>query len=159
MNVYISTFILLYGHFLPAYKTIEVVDEKNSKTNYDGNIRNIAQRSKNPKDNQDDIVCRIGYCIPRTATEGEINRHKACCDRERTRQQVCGVEMPENEIEYNGHGGGENEHKDGFFFADMIDFYLCFVAFIGVSEPRYEGKNSHRHCHTKICYHFAVITE
>ena len=159
MFSYISTFILPSGHLFPTYESVDIIHKKHCKADDDGNIRNIRYGCKNPENDENDIVCRISYRIPRTAAEGEINRHKTCCNGECARQQICGVEMSENKIKNNGYGGGENEHKNRFFFADVIYFHFCFVAFIGVSEPRNKSKNSHRHCHTEIRYHFSVVIE
>lgn len=147
------------GHSFPAYEAVEVVDEKNNKTNYDGNIGNIAQCGKNPEDNQHNIVCGIGKGIICTAPESKIDGNEACCNRNGARNYICGAEIFKNEIENGGNGGGENEHKDYFFSADFIYSDFRFFAFIGISQPRYEGEYRHRARHSQIGYHFAVIVE
>jgi hypothetical protein len=52
--------VLSFGHFFPIYEAVKVVDEKNDETDDDGYIRCVMHCGKNPQNNQDDIVCRIG---------------------------------------------------------------------------------------------------
>ena len=120
----ISTVILPCGRSFPVYEAVEVVDEEDNKTNYDGNIRNIGQCGKNPEDNQNDIVCGVSEGIICTAPECEINGNEACCDRNGARNYICRAEVFKNEIKNNGNGGGENEHKYSFFYAYLIYFYF-----------------------------------
>ena len=76
---------------LPIDKAVEVVDEKGKKANDDGKITDIGKGSKDPQNDEYDVVSGVGKRVIGTAAEGEINRKEAGCHRKRGRKKICRV--------------------------------------------------------------------
>ena len=55
---------------LPAYKSIDVIDQKGNKADNNRKIPNVCYAGKYPKPNENPIVGGISQCKIGTSTEG-----------------------------------------------------------------------------------------
>ena len=146
-----------FGYSFPIYEAVNVVNEKNSKADYNGKIGDIRHCRHYPENNQNYIVCCICNRKVCTSAEGEINRNETGCNGQCAEKEIYRIEVFEDVIENNGNNSGQNKHKNGFFFAYVINFNLGFFAFIRIFKPRNQRKSRHGTRHADIGYHFSVI--
>ena len=150
-------FALPHFHFLPAEIAVDIVDQKGNKAHDNRDIANVGHAGKHPQNNQHHVVGSVGKGKERASAESEIDGDKAGGDGKGAGDDVGGIKMRQDEIKHSGNKGGADPHPYRFRFADGVDLNLCFVALIGIAEPRDEGKDRHRHGHAEIGDHFAVI--
>lgn len=150
-------FALPHFHFLPAEIAVDIVDQKGDKANNNRNIANVGHARQYPQNNQHHVVGGIRQGKEGASAKSKIDRNKAGGDGKGAGDDVGGIEMRQDEIKHGGNNGGANPHPHRFRLADGVDLNLCFVALIGIAKPRDEGKDRHRHGHTEIGEHFAVI--
>ena len=153
----LSAFALHFFHFAPADISVYVIDQKRRKANRNADIAWVIYACHYPQNNQHNVIGGISQRKQRTSSEGKINGNKAGCNGHGTRYYISGVKMLQNKIKNYRYGCRSKAHKHGFFFAHCVDLNLRFIALVRVFQPRYQRKNSHRHSHTKVSNHLAVI--
>ena len=154
---YISVFLLMFFHYFPVYKGVNIIEQKCRKANCNRYVFYIFKTCENPENNENNIVTGVGKRKIRTSSECEINRNKTRSDRKRARNQICCIEISENEIKNSRYRSRKAEHKYNFFPAQAVDFNLRLFSFIRMTQPCNKRKSRHRHRHTEISYHLAVI--
>lgn len=83
---------LPFLYFSPIYEAVNIVREERHETNHNRNIRYIFNCRQSSQNYQNDVVRRVIHRIKRTSSECEIHREETRRNRNRTRNNVFGVE-------------------------------------------------------------------
>ena len=69
--------LLSFLHPLPAYKTVNIVEEECHKADENGNIWYVRERRNAPENDQDEIVKCVGKRKIGASPECEVDRNEA----------------------------------------------------------------------------------
>ena len=122
-------------HALPADKSIDIIEEEGGKADNNGKIAKLRHTRQCPEYNQHQIIGGIGDREIWISSECEVDRKKACGNRNRAWDKVCGMEISEDSIKGCGDGCGKHPHQADFSAAEGIDPDLSLISVIRISEP------------------------
>ena len=95
-------------HFAPTDKAVKVVNEKGDKAKDHRQVCDHREGSVYPQPDQYDIVCGVTERVIGASQDRKGSSEKARCNGDGTQNEVCRVEICQNEIERDGDDDGQD---------------------------------------------------
>ena len=92
LHPYSASSQILFFHFAPIVKPVEVVCQKHNEAYGDGKIGDVLKACQHPQKDQHQVVCGVGQGVVGGTAEGEVHGDKAGGNGQGAGGKVCGVE-------------------------------------------------------------------
>ena len=150
--------ILAGFHPAPADKPVQVVYEKDCKTDDHRDIGYVFECRHSPKDDQHHVIEGVGKGEKGASAHCKISGKKACGNRQRACKKIGSPEKFKYEIKHDRNDNSHAQHNKYLFFCDSVSLYLrSITSLIRISQPGDKRENRHRQAHKNVGHKLAVI--